>query len=252
MRGSMLPAGACRSDGRAPPLGPRDLGEMTETGGAANGASEPRRRRRAGGLGPVNGTLVLALALWYAGLIWFVDSMPRQPLSGRQLERQTDAIVVLTGGSGRLAVGLDLLAQGRARALLISGVHKDVALPDLQRIVPDFPARLADRITLGYRASNTSGNAAETAAWMRARGFSSLRLVTANYHLRRSLLELRRALPEVTIVPHPVMPEGLSLDAWWRDAESARLILAEYHKYLLALGRSLVMPEPVVPGDHSG
>lgn len=186
---------------------------------------------------------------WAAGLIWFGASIPRKPVSDPARTVTTDGIVVLTGGSRRLAVGLELLAAGRARALLVSGVHQTVNLPDLLRRVPHFPPTLAGRVTLGYRASNTDGNAAETAAWMRRNGFSSVRLVTANYHLRRSLLALRRALPEATIIPHPVIPEGLPLEAWWRDARTARLILAEYHKYLLAIlvGRR---PDPEIEQGH--
>jgi len=226
----------------------RQVGDMVSTASITNGAAVPKRApRRRGGIGPISAALMVCLLAWYGGLVWFVDGMPTGPPGGADLKTRTDGIVVLTGGSRRLAVGLDLLAQGQGRALLVSGVHQDVALPDLLRIVPTFPRRLADRVTLGYRAGNTIGNAAETAAWMRKRGFTSVRLVTANYHLRRSLLELRRAMPEATIVPHPVMPDGLALDAWWRDGETARLILAEYNKYLIAVVRTWVAPAPV-PG----
>ena len=95
--------------------------------------------------------------------------------------------------------------------------------------------QLADRIVLGYAAGDTEGNAAETAEWMTAEGFTSLRLVTAAYHMPRSLLEFQRALPGATIVAHPVFPPGVKQEGWWNDAGSTGVLVGEYLKYLLAL-----------------
>ena len=81
------------------------------------------------------------------------------------------------------------------------------------------------------------GNAAETAAWMRSRHYSSLRLVTSNYHMRRSLLEFSIALPEADVVPHPVAPNAVRLADWWRWPGTLALIVNEYNKYLFALAR---------------
>ena len=91
---------------------------------------------------------------------------------------------------------------------------------------------------LGYAADSTIGNAAETAAWMRAEHFTSLRLVTANYHLRRSLLEFSLALPEAEIVPHPVVPSAVRVSEWWLWRRTTGLIVTEYNKYLVALCRA--------------
>ena len=56
---------------------------------------------------------VLALT-WLAGLVWFASTSPREPPppGSAEAERRTDAIVVLTGGSERLAAGLELLSEG--------------------------------------------------------------------------------------------------------------------------------------------
>lgn len=175
---------------------------------------------------------ILILALLGAGFLWFAANLPTAP---EQPEQRTDAIVVLTGGAERVAEGLHLLASGKAKMLLVSGVHPDVTVGELLAQAPDVPASLADRIVLGYAAGDTEGNAAETAEWMTAEGFTSLRLVTAAYHMPRSLLEFQRALPGATIVAHPVFPPGVKQEGWWNDAGSTGVLVGEYLKYLLAL-----------------
>ena len=183
--------------------------------------------------------MLLALAFAFvAGLSWFAERAARPEIDDG---RHTDAIVVLTGGSERLATGLALLADRRARMLFVSGVSGEVDLETLLRQSATSPHGLQGRIVLGYTAADTRGSALETADWMRRQGYSSLRLVTANYHMARSLLEFRRVLPDAVIVPHPVHPDQVHLEEWWRWPGSARLITTEYLKYLLALGRSLVI-----------
>ena len=102
-------------------------------------------------------------------------------------------------------------------------------------------------MVLGYSAGDTAGNARETAEWMAKEGFASLRLVTANYHMRRSLLEFRRVMPGIALIPHPVFPPNFKGEKWWRWPGTASLILSEYSKYLvalpgLALGRRAATP----------
>ena len=89
-------------------------------------------------------------------------------------------------------------------------------------------------MTLGYEADDTHGNAMESARWIGEQGFRSLRLVTATYHMPRGLLEFRRAMPEIEIVPHPVFSPRFKQEDWWRWPGSASLLATEYSKYLLA------------------
>lgn len=183
---------------------------------------------------------VLVLGAWSAGLVWFASSLPTEV---RDETRVTDAIVVLTGGSGRVHQGLELLARKRARKLFVSGVYRGVDVEELLRVSRQSPQDLACCITLGYQADNTRGNAAETAAWMHAEGLNSLRLVTAAYHMPRSLLEFRRAMPDIEIVPHPVFPKTFKWRDWWRWPGSTSLIAREYMKYLVALTRGVIGTE---------
>ena len=178
------------------------------------------------------------LAAWLAGLFAFASDIPR---SDEAPVRVTDAIVVLTGGSLRLEQGLALLAQGMGKKLFVSGVHRGVDVQQLLRLSRQSPQALDCCIVLGYSADHTEGNATETAAWMRSEGYTSLRLVTANYHMPRSLVEFRTAMPTMKITPHPVLPESVKLDGWWRWPGTASLIAGEYNKYLIAVLRHRVV-----------
>ena len=180
------------------------------------------------------GLAALFLGFWLVGLLWFATDLP---VSVAAPARETDAIVVLTGGSGRVHQGLELLAQRRAKKLFISGVYRGVDVRELLSVSQQSPANLDCCIALGYEADSTRGNARETADWMRGQGLGSLRLVTAAYHMPRSLLEFRRAMPEIEIVPHPVFPKHVKQHDWWRWPGSASLIISEYNKYLVALAR---------------
>jgi len=181
---------------------------------------------------------LVLLCVWCGGFVWFVRQIPTEP---GDPDRVTDAIVVLTGGSLRVESGLALLAAGKGAKLFISGVYHGVEVVDLLRLSRQAPEKVACCIALGHAADSTFGNALETAAWMRAEKLHSLRLVTANYHMPRSLLEFARAMPEVAIVPNPVFPEISRDKRWWLRPGSLALALVEYDKYLLALLRPLVI-----------
>lgn len=195
-------------------------------------------RRR---LARLAGAFLVLFSIWLAGLIYFTTLIPDGVADSTTA---TDGIVVLTGGSDRLREGLQLLADGKAKRLLISGVYRDASLTDLLHI-GEVPAGLSQQmidccITIGYRAGNTLGNATEAAEWAAANNIRSLRLVTADYHMPRSLLEFSHALPGALIVPHPVFPEEVKRERWWLWPGTASLVVSEYHKYLAALVRSWI------------
>ena len=179
--------------------------------------------------------LAVALVPWVAGLVWFAANLPTAVADPA---RRTDAIVVLTGGTGRLRQGFELLAQDRAEELFVSGVGRGVRVGELLRIDQIAPPELACCVVLGYKAGDTHGNALETAAWMRTQGFTSLRLVTATYHMPRSLLEFRAAMPGAEILPHPVFSRNFRQADWWKWPGSTILLVKEYNKYLLAWARN--------------
>jgi len=183
--------------------------------------------------------LTALVAAWLAGLILFVariQTFDEPPIDAAM--PPVEAIVVLTGGSDRLTTGLDLLKADKGRKLLVSGVYPGLRL-DTILARQSVEQRLRDCcIALGHSAADTVGNAEETHQWMRTENFHSLRLVTAHYHMPRSLLIFRAFMPDAQIIPHPVAPETVRLDAWWQNGGTAMLLAREYHKYLLAALRA--------------
>ncbi|MDT7933557.1 MAG: YdcF family protein [Sphingomonadaceae bacterium] len=184
-----------------------------------------RRRKRAAQRSPLLSALArlgaMLLLVWAVGFIWFTGTTPRP--AGDDLV--TDGIVVLTGDTGRIARGVQLLRMGRAKRMLISGVSPLAGKRSLARAA-GAPERLfACCVDLGFQAIDTRSNAEETAAWAKRHGYRSLRLVTSDYHIRRARLELEAELPEARVTVDPVPA---------RD-RSPRLMLREYHKYLLRL-----------------
>jgi uncharacterized SAM-binding protein YcdF (DUF218 family) len=156
--------------------------------------------------------------LWVLGLAWFVLAMPG-PAPGVR----TDGAIVLTGGAGRVARGVEVLRKDWSPALLVSGVDRSVRRPEFQQ-ANRVPGRLMTCcITLGQDAVNTVSNADEAADWIRARNFRTVRLITSNWHMRRARLELEAVIGDEASIVADGVPEAPTL----------RRIIREYHKYLV-------------------
>ncbi len=195
-----------------------------------NGAAKARR------LALRLGQAALAAALvWLGGFLWYAAELPREVADPG---RKTDGIVVLAGGAERLETGLDLLVRGLAERLFVSGVDRATSRQTLQRLSPRAPELFECCVELGKEALDTRGNAIETTRWARRQGFSSLRVVTATYHMPRGLVELRHAMPELEVVANPVFPEGFKLEAWWSWRGTTLLMAVEFNKYLVSLTRA--------------
>ena len=172
-----------------------------------------------------------ALVLFVAGFLWFVASVPTEEVS---IDRPADGIVVLTGGASRIADAIELLAAGRGKRLLISGVHPTTSSSELARLSPAYGRWMTCCVDLGHAAVNTTGNAIETKHWVTDRGFRSVIVVTSNYHMPRTMAELRRRMPDVALVPFPVVTDKMRSEAWWSSAPTAKLLFSEYVKYIVA------------------
>lgn len=176
---------------------------------------------------------VLMAGVWSLGFATFLVTIltmePQQPLA------KTEGIVVLTGGSDRVRTGLELFRDGYAPYLLVSGVHKKTKLNDLVyetgvTIPPDMCC-----IDLGFDATDTIGNARETAQWARHRRIKSLRLVTANYHMPRAFFEMKRRVPGISLYLYPVRTNRFQV--WTKPGMI--LVLSEYHKTWVTMMRLL-------------
>ena len=186
------------------------------------------------------GLLFLLLAAWLIGFLFFVSKVPRDIQTHVHM---ADAVVVLTGGSKRLEVGFELLRSGRASFMFISGVSRGVKLSDLFPIEAGYEEKLLDRVEAGYGARNTSGNAKEAAIWVSQHGYRSLYLVTASYHMPRSLKEFNRQMNDIEIISYPVFPDSVRLVGWWRWPGTTALLLGEYVKLIASAYTHFVTPE---------
>jgi uncharacterized SAM-binding protein YcdF (DUF218 family) len=184
--------------------------------------------------------LLMAGFLWGAGLFWFLAQIPNTP---SQKTQPAEAIVVLTGGSGRIEQGFRLLAAGSAPRLFITGAGDDVRVQDVLRQAPPeiLTSLNPTHITLGKQAENTIGNAEETAVWLRANHANRIYLVTSSYHIPRSISEFKTLMPTLEILPSPVFTDDFSLTDWWKKEDSRALVFSEYHKYLASKLRHLLL-----------
>ena len=171
----------------------------------------------------------VAASLLALGFILFASVVTRPPVPA---DPRADGIVVLTGESRRIAEGARLLNEGRAERMLISGVYRHTGKRALMQI-SGLPEQKFDCcVDVGYTARDTAGNANEARTWAAKRRYGSLIVVTASYHMPRSLAELSLALPTARLIPHPIVPKGFPASGWWLRASVTRVLLSEYLKFL--------------------
>ena len=174
--------------------------------------------------------------IWLVGLFAFAERV--RGLTPAQEPARADAIVALTGPSAeRVNAAIRLLEQGKGRRVLISGVNREVRRQELRALTPGSNRLFNCCVDLGFEAETTTGNAQEIAAWARAKHYDSLIVVTSDYHMPRSLLEIRGAAPGVKLTPYAVSTPSLDNSRWWRAAVTARRRTLESLKYLTVLGR---------------
>jgi uncharacterized SAM-binding protein YcdF (DUF218 family) len=183
--------------------------------------------------------LGLLVVIWAIGLLGFAGRVDHStPAADPPV---SDGVVALTGASNaRISAAMQLLENGKARRLLVSGVNPMASRADM-RDVAKAQRRIYDCcVDLGYQATDTVGNARETAQWVNAAGYHSLILVTSDFHMPRALLELKAALPDVTITPYPIRTAELDAHHWWRTRDGVRRMVLEYCKYEVILARTEV------------
>lgn len=181
--------------------------------------------------------ITLAAALWLllAGFVVFAMTVMREPQTAAE---KADGIIVLTGGQLRIQEGARLLNRGYGQRLLISGVNTQTGQSDLLRLSRLDKEKFNCCVDLGYTALDTIGNATEAKTWAEAHRYRSLIVVTSNYHMPRTLVELSRVMPAGTkLIPHTVIPRTFSTDAWWLSPLTARNLVAEYLKFLPSAAR---------------
>jgi uncharacterized SAM-binding protein YcdF (DUF218 family) len=175
--------------------------------------------------------VMVAVSAFAGGFFVFADRVADAPVPK---EPHADGIVALTGGAQRIEDATALLEQGSAARLLISGVNEATSAKAIASRIPDLARLLRCCVDIGREAHDTRGNALEAREWARRLGYDSLIVVTSAWHMPRSLTELSRALPGVTLVPYPVNPDGRDYARWKEDPELFKLLVVEYAKYVVA------------------
>ncbi len=172
----------------------------------------------------------------FGGFLWFADSVAtmRPPEGAR-----ADAIIVLTGGYQRIDQAVGLLRDKVGKRLLISGVNPSTTRAQIRRMTQSSPDLFACCVDMGYKAIDTIGNANEAAGWIRDKGYTSIIVVTNNYHMHRSLHELRSASPNTEFIAYPVINSDLSRTNWFANPDVLRTMISEYAKFVVAALRDL-------------
>lgn len=161
----------------------------------------------------------LLLLGWLLGFLWFALILP-QPAPDNQ---PTQGIVVLTGSAGRIERGLALLRRHEGKELLVSGVDPDVKPAEFAQVYNVPRDLMKCCVTLGREAIDTRSNAIETSGWVAQRHYRSVRLITADWHMRRARFELAQQLK----APIEILPDAVP------SRPSLIELLREYDKYVL-------------------
>ena len=177
--------------------------------------------------------VMLAVVMLVIGFFIFIGSIERSQLE----PRTADGIAVLTGGAARIDKAMKLLTQQKAKRLLITGVNRTTSTEELKQLASQGDQLFSCCVDIDKEARNTIDNATETSQWVARNHYTSVIVVTSNYHMPRALAELARVMPGVTLIPYSVVDNNVHLDRWWTFPGTTRLLISEYLKYLPALAR---------------
>ena len=164
--------------------------------------------------------LAFVAILYVLGFALFAVTLGEPAAAGTA---DVDAIVAITGGKGRIEQGVELMAEGKAKRMLIAGADPSVRKADLVARL-HAPKKLFDCcIDLGSESVDTRSNAEEAMRWIERRHYKSIRLVTSDWHMRRARYEFNRQFhPDIEIIPDAVKTEP-----------NFMTLFAEYNKYWL-------------------
>lgn len=176
------------------------------------------------------GVILVLLLAYGLSFVLFVSNLPSAP----EGLPKADGIVALTGGGERLDTAVALLERGVGKRLLVSGVSQEISKETVGKMAGGG-RRFDCCADIGYAAEDTHGNAEEAAEWARDNRFASLVVVTARYHMPRTLREFSARMPDVALIPYPVDQSRIDLSGWWLHLHTVQLLHREYVKYLASL-----------------
>jgi uncharacterized SAM-binding protein YcdF (DUF218 family) len=200
-----------------------------------------------GGVRLIFDGMLFLMVLFFIGFAVFASGVEDEP---REVVPSAEGITVLTGGPDRIDQAMKLLAQGKGKRVLITGVYRSTTREELKQLASQGDQYFACCVDIDKEARNTIDNATETSEWVARHHFNSVIVVTSNYHMPRALAELGRAMPDVVLISYPVIDKNVHLERWWTYPGTSKLLMSEYLKYLPALARlgatrlaNLVLPK---------
>ncbi len=180
-------------------------------------------------------SLFCGVAVLATGFFLYLSEIDR--LANGAVSGPVDGIVVLTGGKARIETAIELLKDGKAKRLLISGAHPGSSSADIRRAVKGSRPLFDCCIDIDNAALDTVGNAEQSSRWAKLNGFRSIIVVTSDYHMPRSLIEFRRKMPGAVIIPFEASAGNSAIERLWADMSTMGVLMPEYAKYLAAVLR---------------
>ncbi len=168
----------------------------------------------------------IIITLYFISFIHFIRNIDKE----FTIKKNVNNIVVLTGNTGRLVFGLDLMSNNIKSRMLITGVAKGVKYSE---IIKNRDVK-RDRIDLGYKAQTTLGNAIETSLWIKEYDIGDIILVTDNWHMQRVLLLFNITMPNIEISPYPIESMNFTMEDFFQFEAKNFFIYKEHLKYIVS------------------
>ncbi len=176
-------------------------------------------------------TVLLPLFFWILGFAWGLHHIYHFPAPSETIS----AIIVLTGGQERIKKGISLLDRNPQAPFLISGVHTIKHLNEVAKY-----ADHQNHIDIGFEATTTAQNAQEVKEWNTRKKNRVIHVVTSHYHMDRSLLELRHAMPKTKFIPYIIISHQFRELRWLSRPRNLHLLFKEYNKFLIVYVKILM------------
>lgn len=154
-------------------------------------------------------------------------------LSLTQVPKETDVILVLSGGQGRVEKAAELYKAGYAPYIILSNVKElasssgDMVQTALALGIPQ------DAIYTEKAAESTNQNAEFTLPIMKEHDFHSAIVVSSDFHMRRVKFLFDRVYKKSDIeLTYVASASGYNAKRWWSDRKSRETTFNEYVKMI--------------------
>ena len=175
---------------------------------------------------------VILLILVGSILILFIDySLSFYDVYDLSSANKIDAVVVLTGGKGRLSKAIKIFSEIDSKTLFISGAGESSSIEsifskeDLAQVDPM-------KIVLEKDSKSTYENAVHAKQYVLEHQVASFVLVTSNYPMKRALLIFQKTFPDnIDVIPYAIESDNFNLESWWKTPLGLKLAFLEFTKY---------------------